>query len=112
VITPPLDGTILGGATRDCTLILLREWGVRVEERTVGLDEIERARAGGKLLELFGTGTAAIVAPIGKLGLASREIIIGNGEEGDLTRRLYDTIRGIQGGTVADRYEWLVPLDR
>src|SRR5258706_474447 len=98
------------GALRDCVLVLLREWGVKVEERKITLAEIERAHRAGVLTEMFGTGTASIVAPIAVLGLETTEMAVGNGEEGDLTRRLYDAIRGIQGGTVADRYEWLVEL--
>jgi branched-chain amino acid aminotransferase len=110
VLTPSLDGTILAGATRDCVLALLREWGTRVEERKIELAEIEQAHRAGTLVEMFGTGTASIVAPISQLGLGDREISVGSGEEGDLTRRLYDTIRGVQRGTVDDRHEWLVEL--
>jgi branched-chain amino acid aminotransferase len=110
VLTPSLDGTILAGATRDCVLTLLREWGVTVEERKITLAEIEQAHGAGTLLEMFGTGTASIVAPIAHLGLGTKEMAVGAGEEGDLTRRLYDAIRGIQRGTLEDRHEWLVEL--
>jgi branched-chain amino acid aminotransferase len=110
VLTPSLDGTILAGATRDCVLVLLREWGIRVEERKITLAEIEQAHRAGALVEMFGTGTASIVAPISHLGLGAKEISVGSAEEGDLTRRLYDTIRGVQRGTVDDRHEWLVEL--
>ena len=108
VVTPPLDGTILPGATRDCVLVLLREWGVRVEERHLRSDEIERAAKDGSLRELFGTGTAAVIAPIGCLGYGSHELSVGNGEEGELTRRLYETIRGVQSGAIPDKHGWLV----
>jgi branched-chain amino acid aminotransferase len=110
VLTPSLDGTILAGATRDCVLVLLREWGVRVEQRRITLAEIEQAHRAGTLVEMFGTGTASIIAPISHLGIGSKEIPVGAGDEGDLTRRLYDTIRGVQRGTVDDRHEWLVEL--
>jgi branched-chain amino acid aminotransferase len=111
VVTPPLDGTILPGATRDCVLVLLRKWGVRVEERHLRADEIERAGRDGSLRELFGTGTAAVVAPIGCLGQGDRELTIGDGKEGELTRRLYETIRGVQSGEIADEHGWLVTVD-
>jgi branched-chain amino acid aminotransferase len=88
--------------------VLFRDWGVRVEERKVTLSEIEQAHRAGTLVEMFGTGTASIVAPIAHLGLGTSELVVGTGEEGDLTRRLYDAIRGIQRGTIEDRHEWLV----
>lgn len=110
VVTPALDGTILAGATRDCVLVLLREWGVRVEERKITVAEIEQAHRSGTLTEMFGTGTASIVAPIAELGVGTKEIVVGTREEGDLTRRLYDAIRGLQRGTLEDRHEWLVEL--
>ena len=91
-------------------LALLREWGVAVEERVLTVEELERAASAGKLEEMFGTGTAAVVAPIGVLGNGAREIVVGGGGEGRLTRRLYDAIRGIQFGTLEDRYGWLVPV--
>jgi branched-chain amino acid aminotransferase len=110
VLTPSLDGTILAGATRDCVLVLLREWGVKVEERRISLAEIEQAHRTGALAEMFGTGTASIVAPIAQLGFGTKELAVGSGEEGDLTRRLYDAIRGVQRGTLEDRHQWLVEL--
>jgi branched-chain amino acid aminotransferase len=110
VVTPPLDGTILPGATRDCVLVLLREWGIRVEERHLRADEIQRAAQDGSLREMFGTGTAAVVAPIGYLGYADRELAVGKGEEGELTRRLYEAIRGVQSGALPDKYGWLVTV--
>jgi branched-chain amino acid aminotransferase len=111
VVTPPLDGTILPGATRDCVLVLLRQWGVRVEERHLHTGEIERAARDGSLREMFGTGTAAVVAPIGCLGWGDRELTVGKGEEGELTTRLYETIRGIQSGAVRDEHGWLAVVD-
>jgi len=110
ILTPSLDGTILAGATRDCVLTLLREWGIKIEERRISLAEIEQAHRSGTLVEMFGTGTASIVAPISALGLGKSEITVGTGEEGDLTSRLYDAIRGVQRGTLEDRHHWLVEL--
>ncbi len=110
VVTPPLDGTILPGVTRDCILVLLREWGIRVEERALKVEEIERAAASGTTIEMFGSGTAAVVAPIGHLGSERGETTIGTGSEGELTRRLYETLRDIQSGAVEDRHRWLLAV--
>jgi branched-chain amino acid aminotransferase len=110
VITPPLDGTLLAGATRDAVLTLLGDWGVRSEQRKITVDEIEQAHAKGSLREMFGTGTASIVAPIAELGIMDRKIVVGTGEEGEVTRRLYDAIRGIQEGTSDDVHRWLVEV--
>jgi len=110
LVTPPLDGTILPGVTRDCILVLLREWGIRVEERVVGVDEIQRAATSGNLVEMFGSGTAAVIAPIGRLGSERGETTIGGGPEGEITRRLYETLRDIQSGAIEDRHGWLLPM--
>jgi branched-chain amino acid aminotransferase len=110
VVTPPLGGTILPGITRDSVITLLRTWGVAVEERVVRLDEIEAASAGGTLREMFGTGTGGVIAPIGTLGLREKEITVGTGGEGELSRKLYDAIRAIQYGRAEDRYGWLTEV--
>jgi branched-chain amino acid aminotransferase len=110
VITPPLDGTILAGATRDCVITLLQDWGMAVEERVVTLEEIEHAHRAGQLHEMFGTGTASVVAPIGRIGHGAREMHIGDGKEGQLTRALYQALVDIQSGQAEDRHGWLVDV--
>jgi branched-chain amino acid aminotransferase len=110
VITPAIDGTILDGVTRASVLDLLREWGVKTEERPLDLAEIIAAHASGTLREMFGTGTAAIIAPLGALGGKPGELTIGDGREGELTRRLFDEIRAIQSGAAEDRHGWLTPV--
>lgn len=111
VITPPLDGTILPGVTRDSVLHILREWGVNVAERRLAYAELVDAQKNGTLKELFGTGTAGIVAPVGELGTAGGSLTVADGREGELTTRLYDEIRGIHTGAVADRHGWLSSVD-
>jgi len=111
VITPPLDGTILPGVTRDSVLHLLREWNIPVVERRLAYAELVAAQNNGTLRELFGTGTAGIVAPVGELGTEGSTLTVADGAEGSLTTRLYDEIRGIHTGTVADRHGWLSPVD-
>jgi branched-chain amino acid aminotransferase len=110
VLTPPLGGTILAGVTRDCVLVLLRDMGVRVEERSVELAEIEDAHENGTLAEVFGTGTGGLIAPVGVLGLESRVINVGSGAEGDLAHKLYEMLRAIQYGQAEDRYGWLTEV--
>jgi branched-chain amino acid aminotransferase len=111
VITPPLDGTILPGVTRECVLTVLGEWGVRTEERRMTLQEIVEAGSKGTLREMFGTGTAGIVAPVGELGGGSTKVTVADGREGELTTRLYEEIRGIQAGKRPDRHGWLRPIE-
>jgi len=110
VLTPPLAGTILGGVTRDCVLTLLREWGVPVAERAPSIEELLAARRAGRLAEVFGTGTAAVISPVGELGYRDERVVVNDGRIGPLSKRLYDAITAIQYGEVADTHGWIVPL--
>ncbi|HEX3350909.1 MAG TPA: branched-chain amino acid aminotransferase [Acetobacteraceae bacterium] len=110
VITPPLSGTILAGITRDSALTLMRDWGLRVSERPVAIDEVLAASKDGRLAEMWGTGTAAVVSPVGELGYKGERVVINGGEIGPLTKRLYDAIVGIQYGTAPDPHGWARPL--
>ncbi|WP_424814061.1 branched-chain amino acid aminotransferase [Roseococcus sp. YIM B11640] len=106
VITPPLAGTILDGVTRNSCLQLMRDWGLKVSERKVSIDEVMAAGRNGMLREMWGTGTAAVVSPVGELGYKGEKISIGNGHTGMLTQKLYDSIVGIQYGTQPDPHGW------
>ena len=106
VVTPELRGTILPGVTRDSVITLLRERGTEVQERRVSIDEIRAAVRNGTLLEAFGAGTAAIIAPVGRIACRGEELVINDDAAGELTRELYDTITGIQLGEVEDRHGW------
>ena len=110
IITPPLSGTILAGVTRDSVLTLMREWGLRVSERPVTIDEVATAARNGKLAEVWGTGTAAVISPVGELSYKGERIVINGGRIGQLTQKLYDTIVGIQYGTAPDTHGWTVPV--
>jgi len=105
VITPPLNGAILAGITRDSVLTLLRDWGLRVAERPVAIDEVVAAAQAGRL-EMWGTGTAAVISPVGELGFKGERYVINGGRTGALTQKLYDTIVGIQYGTAPDPHGW------
>jgi branched-chain amino acid aminotransferase len=107
IVTPPLAGTILDGVTRNSILTLLRDWGHTVSERPVSIQEVMQAGREGKLTEMWGTGTAAVVSPVGELGYKGDRISIGNGQTGELTQKLYDSIIGIQYGRLADAHGWM-----
>lgn len=108
VVTPPLSGMILPGVTRDSALALMREWGLRVSERQVSIDEVVDAARDGTLGEVWGTGTAAVISPVGELSYKGHRIVINGGTIGELTRRLYDAIVDIQYGATPDRHGWTV----
>jgi branched-chain amino acid aminotransferase len=110
VITPPLAGTILAGVTRDSVLALMRAWGLRVSERPIAIDEVIEAAHRGTLDEVWGTGTAAVISPVGELAYRGERIVVKGGGIGPLTQRLYDTIVGIQYGTSPDPYGWTVQV--
>ncbi len=109
VITPPLEGSILPGITRESVMELLRSWNVQVSERRLSMEELSQAYKDGQLVEAFGTGTAAVISPIGELCWGS-EIIKISEETGPLAKRLYSTLTGIQTGAEADPFGWIVKL--
>jgi branched-chain amino acid aminotransferase len=106
IVTPPLRGTILAGVTRESAMTLLTRWGHRVRERVITADEILEARRTGRLREMFGTGTGVGIAPIGELSWRGERIVVGDGGEGPLARRLMPTLREIQTGAVPDVDGW------
>jgi branched-chain amino acid aminotransferase len=110
VITPPLAGTILAGVTRDSALTLMREWGLRVSERPISIDEVRDAAHAGTLREVWGTGTAAVISPVGELSYKGERIVINGGRIGELTHRLYDAIVAIQYAQAPDTHGWTVPV--
>jgi branched-chain amino acid aminotransferase len=110
VITPPLAGTILAGVTRDSVLTLTREWGLRVSERAITIDELVAAAHKGTLQEVWGTGTAAVISPVGELSYKGERIVVNGGGIGPLTQKLYDTIVGIQYGTTPDTRGWTLTV--
>ncbi len=107
IVTAALEGSILAGITRMSILELARGMGIKVEERKLSVDELFEAGKSGALQEAFGTGTAAVVSPVGKLTYQGQSVIVNNGEIGTLTQKLYDTLTGIQTGNVADTHGWV-----
>ena len=111
VVTPLLEGSILAGITRDSSIALLKHWGVPVEERRIGIEEIYQAHSEGRLDEAFGTGTAAVISPIGELNWNDSIITINHGQTGEVSKRIYDTITGIQSGAMDDPFGWTIPVE-
>ncbi len=106
VVTPSLEGTILPGITRMSTIELLRKAGIPVTERRISIQELYDAHAAGKLDEAFGTGTAAVISPIGEFNWNGNSITVNNGKIGPVAAKVYDTITGIQSGDLEDSYGW------
>lgn len=111
VITPELNGSILSGITRMSAIELLRESGYKVTERRISMQEIADAAKAGKLDEAFGTGTAAVISPIGELIWEDEHIVINNNQIGPVSQKIYDTVTGIQSGTVEDKYGWITKAE-
>lgn len=107
VVTPALEGSILPGITRNSVIQLLKHWGVKVTERKVSVKELYDAHAAGKLEEAFGTGTAAVISPIGELTWNGNVIGLTGGKIGELSSKLYNTITGIQNGILKDEFGWI-----
>ncbi|MCQ2506230.1 MAG: branched-chain amino acid aminotransferase [Lachnospiraceae bacterium] len=107
VVTPMLNGSILPGITRNSCIALCKDWGYTVEERKVSAEELYEAAKNGKLEEVWGTGTAAVISPVGHLRFNDHVIQIKDGGIGELSQKLYDTVTGIQLGTVKDTKGWI-----
>lgn len=110
LVTPPLGGTILGGITRATVLELARNWGIKVTERPITIDEVIAESKRGTLKEAFGTGTAAVISPVGWIQHDETLITVNRGETGPLSQRFYDEITGIQYGTRPDPFAWCAAL--
>ncbi len=108
LITPPLGGSILGGITRDSVIKLAKSWGIEVEERPISIDEVLVASEDGSLEEVFASGTAAVISPVGELFYKERSYVINNGEVGLLSSRLYEELLSIQNGRKEDPFNWTV----
>lgn len=106
IVTPMLSGSILPGITRKSCIEVLKDKGYKVSERLLSIDELADALENGTLEEAWGCGTAAVVSPIGELCYKDKKYSVNNGEIGETTQMLYDTLTGIQWGKLADTYGW------
>ena len=111
VVTPALVGSILPGITRKSTIQVLRDAGYKVEERRISIQEVEEAHKNGTLNEVFGTGTAAVISPVGVLNIGGKDLVVNNNEMGKISEYAYDRITGIQTGKYDDPYGWVVHVN-
>ena len=111
LVTPPLSDSILAGVTRDSVLPLARDLGLKVEERPISIKELKAAHQAGTLKEVFGTGTAAVISPVGELSFTGEQLVINGGKPGPIAEALYAEIGAIQRGAKPDKHGWLVELD-
>lgn len=108
VVTPMLNGSILPGVTRASCIDLCRHWGMEVEERRISVDELVQAAKDGSLEECWGSGTAAVISPVGTLRYEDTVMEISGGGIGPVSQKLYDTVTGIQTGRLKDEFGWTV----
>lgn len=110
IVTPMLAGSILPGVTRNSVIELCKGFGYTVEERRISIQEVAEAYKNGTLEEVWGTGTAAIISPVGNLKWGDDVMVINNNEIGCLSQKLFDTVTGIQLGKLEDKYGWTVEV--
>ena len=110
VVTPMLNGSILPGVTRNTCIALCKEWGMPVEERRISVEELVEAARTGALEEVWGSGTAAVISPVGHLRYEEEVFEIGDGGIGPVSQRLYETVTGIQLGHLEDTHHWTVEV--
>lgn len=110
VITPQLTGSVLPGITRKSAIEICRKKGFKVIERRIAIDEIAKAYDEGKLDEVFGTGTAAVISPVGHLKWGNKIMEINNNQIGKISHMLYETLTGIQWGKLPDEFGWIVKI--
>ncbi|MGL1930479.1 MAG: branched-chain amino acid aminotransferase [Desulfotalea sp.] len=107
LVTPPLEGSILGGITRNSVIQLAESWGIKVVERKISIHEVLEANKNGSLQEVFGTGTAAVISPVGEIMYKKENHILADGKAGDFSRKIYEQLQGIQFGSVEDPFKWV-----
>ncbi|WP_338452205.1 branched-chain amino acid aminotransferase [Niallia oryzisoli] len=112
VVTPKLNGSILPGITRDSIIHLLKHWNVPVVEKRISIDEVYQAYKDGVLEEVFGTGTAAVISPVGELYWNNEKVIVNGGQTGELSMKLYNTLTDIQLGKEPDPFGWVVEVEQ
>ena len=110
ILTPDLNGSVLPGITRRSCIQLLKDWGYEVEERRISAEELFEAAENGTLEEAWGTGTAAVVSPIGELAEGDKKVTVSHNQIGPVTQRLYDELTGIQWGRIPDPHGWIVKV--
>ncbi|MCF8025886.1 MAG: branched-chain amino acid aminotransferase, partial [Desulfobacteraceae bacterium] len=111
IVTPALSGSILSGITRDSVISLAKKWGHPVTERRITIDEVVEAHEEGRLRECFGSGTAAVISPVGEIRYKDKRLEIGDGKVGSWARKFFDAITDIQYGRAEDTGGWILPVN-
>jgi len=111
VVTSPLTGSILPGITRDSVIQVLNQWGVKISERLLAIDEVLAAQKDGSLSEVFGTGTAAVISPVGSIHYKGNSYQVADGKTGALSQKLYDHLLALQYGEGQDNFGWVERID-
>ena len=107
LITPMLNGSILPGITRNSVIALAKKWNIPCTERRIAIDEVIDAQKQGKPMEVFGTGTAAVISPVGVIKRKDEVLTINNNQVGELTKKFYDALTDIQYGRAEDTFGWI-----
>ena len=110
LVTPELNGSILSGITRDSVIKLAESWGTKVVQKKISIHEIYEAQEKGELKEVFGSGTAAVISPVGKIKFDGKEITIGDGGVGEFSAKLFNDLMDIQYGKATDPFNWITPV--
>lgn len=108
IVTPELQGSILPGVTRNSVIVLLKSWGIDVKEEKISIEDLMAYAKKGELEEAFGTGTAAVISPIGEMHYRGENFTVNNHQIGEMTQKIYDTLTGIQTGKLEDNFGWIV----
>ncbi len=111
IVTPKLNGSILSGITRSSVIELLNYWDIPVVEKRISIEELYEAYKNGELEEAFGSGTAAVISPIGELKWEDKQMVVNEGKTGEISKKLYDTITGIQYGHIEDPFNWMQNIE-
>lgn len=110
LITPELNRSILSGVTRDSVIKMAKSWDVKVVERKISIDEIYEAHEKGELKEIFGSGTAAVISPVGNIKYNGKEITVADGKVGPFAAKLFNELMDIQYGKADDPFNWIMPV--
>ena len=111
ILTPDLNGSILPGITRYSVISLAKKWGMKISERKISIDEIFNVHDQGKLKEVFGSGTAAVISPVGEIRYGDKVISIGDGTSGEIAMKFYNTLTDIQYGKIRDHENWIEVIE-
>jgi branched-chain amino acid aminotransferase len=111
IVTPLLSGSILSGITRDTVIHLAKKWGLPVKERRVSIGEMIDLYEAGRLQEVFGSGTAAVISPVGEIKYRDKVMKVGDGAVGPWAQKFFDAITDIQYGRAPDTENWILPVE-